>query len=327
MRKFLALALLAGACGCGKTPDLPAMARLETYAFSPASSLESRMTAVPAEVLEYFSAEDKRPDYASYLPTPEEKQLLLDYLRLLPPVYEKVFKARCVGIYFISGFTGNGVTNWVIGPGDKVYFYLALNPAAFKQDLSQTLTERERSCFKPKPGWEVAVAAGGKYKGLLYALAHEAAHGLDYAAGVSPYTDDTMPERYRPAKCLTGNFFPGVWQGYRQPLPAADFPLRDQITFYGLGGGPRLELYQAPGLYMALAKSQFASLYGARSWAEDLAELETFHTLTAVLGQQPRITLKGPDGVRYTIRPMDGPAAARAAVLRQLLQKVPLSAF
>lgn len=321
MKELRALALLAAFCGCARAPELPEMAKLENYAFAPASSLESRIAAVPPAVLESFRAEDQRPDYASYLPSPEERKILLEYLALLPPEYTKVFKARCVGLYFISGFIGNGVTNWVAGPDGKIYFYIILNPNAFNEDLSETLTERERSCFRPEAGWSVAVSAGRRYKGLLYALAHEAAHGLDYAVGISPYTDDTMPEYFRPKKNLARDFFGGVWQDYRLPRPAADFPGRDQITFYGLGGGPKLDISGALPLYQDLYAGQFVSLYGARSWAEDLAELETFHAITERLRQPVRVTLVSPGG-RHTMRPMDGKASARAAVLRGFMANI-----
>lgn len=321
MRKFLVPVLLAAFCGCARVPELPEMARLGSYAFDPVSALEARIAAVPAPVLEYFRTEDQRPDYAAYLPSHAEKKLLLDYLALLPPEYAKVFKARCVGLYFISGFIGNGVTNWVAGSDGKIYFYIILNPDAFNKDLSETLTERERSCFRPEAGWSVAVSAGRRYKGLLYALAHEAAHGLDYAVGISPYTDDTMPEYFRPKKNLARDFFGGVWQDYRLPRPAADFPGRDKITFYGLGGGPKLDISGALPLYKDLYAGQFVSLYGARSWAEDLAELETFHAITERLRQPVRVTFISPGG-RQTMRPMDGKAAARAAVLRSFMEKI-----
>jgi len=303
LKAALLAALLGAAQACGpKAPELPAMSRLESYAFDPASPLADRVKAVPRGVLDYFSAEDKRPDYASYSPTPSEKKLLLDYLRLLPPVYEKTFKARCAGIYFISGFIGNGVTNWVIGPDEKVYFYMILNPDAFKKSLSRTLTERERSCFIPRKGWDVRVEAGEKYKGLLYALAHEGTHGLDYAAGITPYTDDTMPAYYRPRRTVAGSFFLRRWEAYSKPRPGLDFPGRERIIFYGLGGGPKLDIGEAERLYKGLLAGGFISLYGARSWAEELAELATFSALDT-LGQPYVITLTSP-GKPYALKPM-----------------------
>ena len=177
--------LLAAGQGCARKPALPLLpfSRLEYYSFDPASPLEDRITVITAGLLENYRAWDQRPDYTAYVPTASDKALLIKYLELLPPVYERVFKARCAGIDFISGFMGNGVTNWVIGPGGKVYFHITLNPASLKAGLSETLTKRERSCFKPRAGWDVSVDAGQGYKGLLYALFHEGTHGLDFAGG------------------------------------------------------------------------------------------------------------------------------------------------
>jgi len=313
LKAALLAALFGALAGCGpKAPELQALSRLETYAFDPASPLEARLTAVPPEVLAHFSAEDKRPDYASYLPTAAEKELLLAYLRLLPPAYEKIFKARCVGVYFISGFMGAGVTSWLAGPGDKIYFHIILNPAAFKKSLSQTLTERERSCFIPRQGWDVKVEAGDDYKGLFYALAHEGTHGLDYAAGVTLFADDTMPEYFRPRRTVAGKIFLERWEDYSKPRAELDFPGRDKLAFYGLGGGPKLEISEAPELYKGLLAGGFVSLYGAKSWAESLADLATFGALDA-LGQPYRITVTSP-GKPYRLEPLTavGDQARRA---------------
>ena len=325
MRKLLLAALLAlGACN--SRPGLEPLVKLESYAFSAASPLESRITKIPGELLKFYAAEDKRPDYAAYQPSAEDKALVMDYLRLLPAVYERVFAKRCIGIYFVKGLIGNGITSWVAGPDDKIYFHITLNPAALRQDISETMTERESSCFRPKPGWSVTVNSGHNYKGLLYGLAHEAAHGLDYVAGVSPRTDDTMPAYYWPSDWISGGFFFDLWADYRTAHLRGNFPGRDRITFYGLGGGPKLDITEARELYQGLAASGFPSLYGARSWAEDLAELETFYTLTADLKQPVRVTLASPAG-KYHLSTMDAEALSRAAQLRAFMEKIDDSAL
>ncbi|OGR68426.1 MAG: hypothetical protein A2081_04620 [Elusimicrobia bacterium GWC2_61_19] len=314
--------LLAAAQGCGRKPGtLPPGARLETYSFNVATSLEDRIIPVPAALLEYFRKEDKKPGYAAYVPTPEDKALVVAYLRLLPPVYERILAERCVGIYFIEGLIGNGVTSWVIGPGDEVYFYIVLNPAGLRDGLSVTLTERERSCFVPRAGWDVLVDGGTKYKGLLYSLFHEATHGLDYAEGISPYTDDTMPHAYWPERGISDDFFFNTWNDYSKPREGAGFPGRDRITFYGLGGGPKLDITEAPALYKGLGGSGFASLYGARTWAEDLAELATFDVLTRKLGQPYLIFIQTPAGVS-PLEPMRGTAGVRAAEVMEYLEEI-----
>ncbi len=321
--RLLCLALLLSAApGCTRRPaDLPALVRLETFAFNAASPFEDRITVMPPALLEHYRDWDKRPDYTSYKPSAADRALLMEYLRLLPPVYERIFKARCAGIYFVSGLMGNGITTWVIGPGDKVYFHITLNPAALKAGLSETLTKRERSCFIPRAGWDVKVDAGNKYKGLLYALFHEGTHGLDYAAGLSPYCDDTMPKFYWPEEPVSGSFFFKEWSGYFAPLKSSDYHGRDMVTFYGLGGGPKIDITEAKYVYEGLKKSPFMSLYGSKSWAEDLAELTTFAILTGKLGQPYRILIQYPDSLT-TLEPMKGEAGARAVEALSYLDKI-----
>lgn len=321
--RFKTALLLAALAGCSPAPkeELPALCRLESYAFSAAAPLADRITLPPAELVESFAQVDGRTDYSAYKPSGADKKLVLEYLRLLPPAYEQTFRRKCVGLYFVSNFIGNGVTNWVIGPGGEVYFYIILNPASLKANLSETLTERERSCFLPVPGWEVRVEAGRKYRGLLYALFHEGTHGLDYAAGITPYTDDTMPARYFPASPVSKDFFSASWAAYSMPAAAADFPGRDRITFYGLGGGPRLRADEAPALYEALPRGGFVSLYGAKSWAEDLAELATFGLITGKLNQPCLVAVKSPSGTK-TFRPMAGHAGKRAKEALGFLEKI-----
>lgn len=322
-RAALALAvLLPLAAGCRKQPppEIPAINKLETYAFDPASPLEGRVKLIPQPLLEFFRGLDGRPDYDGYEPSAADRALFLEYLRLLPPAYEKIFKARCVGIYFVPGMVGNGLTDWIAGPGNKIYFHMILNPAALKDDLSRTLTDRDKSCFIPRKGWSVRVDAGSKYKGLLYSLVHEGTHGLDYAAGVTPYTDDTMPAYYRPRRPAAGGFFLKRWAGYSSPRPEADFHGRDKLGFYGLGGGPRLDISSAPELYAGMTKGGFISLYGARSWAEELAELATFSVLDT-LEQPYEITVTSPAG-KSAFKPMTSAAGNLTYEAMEYLERI-----
>lgn len=316
----LALAvLLPLAAGCKKQPppELPPQNKLGSYAFDPASPLENRVTAPPPLVLDFLRAFDERPDYKGYEPSAADKALVLEYLRLLPPVYEKIFKARCVGIYFVPGMLGNGLTDWIAGPDGKIYFHLVLNPSALGKSVSETLTGRERSCFVPLAGWNVRVDAGSKYKGLLYSLAHEGTHGLDYAAGLTPYTDDTMPAYYRPRRPLAGELFRKRWLGYASPRPEFSFPGRDKVTFYGFGGGPKLDISSAPKVYGGMLKGGFISLYASRSWAEELADLATFSALDS-LGQPYEIIVTSPGG-KTGFKPM---ASAAGSLTYEAMEQV-----
>lgn len=315
----LALAPLLLAACAGPSVELPAQNRLESYAFDPASPLESRITAPPKLFLDFFRVFDERPDYRSYEPTPADRAMVMDYLRLLPPVYEKTFRERCVGIHFVPDMVGNGLADWIVGPEGRIYFHLMLNPTSMTKTITETLSERERSAFIPAKGWSLEVEAGARYKGLLYALLHEGAHCLDYALEISPYTDEGMPPAYRPARPALRDFFMSSWSGYSRPLPARDFPGRGKVSFYGLGGGPKLGIAEAADLYRGLAGSGFASLYGAQSWGEDLADLATFSILTEKLGQPYAVTVISPGG-SSRLEPLSGPAGGRAKTLLKYLE-------
>ncbi|OGR77416.1 MAG: hypothetical protein A2X32_04395 [Elusimicrobia bacterium GWC2_64_44] len=325
MRKLalLPLLLLAAACsGNPKQDGVPEMARLELYNYSPAASLEDRIGLIPERLLEIYRALDNKPGYKPYPPTPQEKALLLEYLALMPPAYGRVFREKCAGLYFVEGFTGYGVTSWVVDGEGRLYFTMTLNPAALRETLSETMTSRERSCFIPESGQAVTVDAGTKYKGLAYALFHEAAHALDYIEGVTPYTDLDQPERYRAAARPDGGLFTEAWESYAKPFPRNDFLFRDKITFYGFGGGPKIALSDAYGAYAGLAGSPFVSLYGAKSWAEDFAELTAYGLIAGKLGQPYRVTLSMKGAASRAFEPMKGPAARRAAAALALAEKL-----
>ncbi|MDA8131909.1 MAG: hypothetical protein M0011_10450 [Elusimicrobia bacterium] len=313
---------LAGTCSAGDAAvaQPPGMSSLEAYRYDPSSKLEDRIGPPPDVLLKQYREIDGRPDYGAYAPTEAEKRLVIEYLGLMPPVAERVFREKCVGLYFVSGFMGNGMTSWVADSTGTVYFSMVLNPKSLKQSLSETLSERENSCFVPAEGWKVTVDAGSKYRGLAYALFHEGAHAVDYIRGVTPFVDPGMPEGYRAPFRGDGGLFTGVWKEYSVPMAGNDYAGRSDITFYGLGG-PKIPAAQAPGLYAGLVKSPFVSLYGSRSWAEDLAELTAYGLIAGRLGQPYKISLKGP-GVRKTISPMKGRAASRSAAALKLLEKL-----
>lgn len=323
--RLLCLVLLffgGAACGQKQTPaELPLTDRLELYDYNPSLQLEDRIGPMPAKLLELYRQMDGRPDYKSYIPSPAEKAQLLEYLRLMPQFVERVFREKCVGIYFVEGFMGNGITSWVADSKGKLYFHITLNPASFRQTLSETLTERERSCFIPAKSWEISVDAGSKYKGLAYAVFHEAAHAADYIEGITPLMDPGQPEAYRAAVHPDGGLFTGTWAVASVPSAGNDFPDRVNLTFYGLGNGPKISLAKAPIVYKGLSGSPFVSLYGSKHSAEDFAELTAYSLIVASLGQPYRITVTGP-AVKIVSEPMKGRAGQRAEAALRLLEKI-----
>ena len=248
-----------------------AMRRIENYAFDPATALVARIRPAPNMVLAHLRDLDKKPEYAAYTPTPAELAQCERYLAELPPVHRAVLRERLIGVYFVTGFQSSGLSDYVWGPDGGLYTILVLNPDALRRTLSDWLTFRENTCFVQKPGGvSVQVDGGTQFTGLMYTLLHEATHIVDYVRQCTPYVEPDLRkvEGFREGGRA---FVKGVWDDYRQPAAPCDFPLRKSVTLYGLGGGPKIALADAPAAYRQMAGSPFVSLYGSSSWAEDLA--------------------------------------------------------
>lgn len=299
-----ALFLALGAALAWAAPGLAPVHRLASHAFDQAAPLSQRLGVVPPVFLKHLQDLDENPAYAVHELTPGQRQMLEDYFALLPPLIIQTFRQRLVGLGFIKGLAGSGFTEYILDEGGRVFCVIALNPVVLEQGLSAWLTARERTIFAAAPGGPtVRVEAGERFTGLMGILLHEGAHAADYVHRLTPFVEPAMRE-------LTGQadsaFTRGVWRGYRQPEPGADFPNRRRITLYGFGGGPLLGLDEAAATYEQLSGSPFVSLYGATTWAEDLAEALTFHHLTARLGQPYRIRLERQDKEPLLFEPLAG---------------------
>ena len=284
--------------------------QLKSYDFDPKSPLESRIGPCPGFLVDFMKNMDNKTDYQSYTPTPQETELIRGYFAALPAPMRRAYQERLVGIYFIRNFTGNGMSDWLMDEAGQVYAWLVLNPAAFPKTISETLTAREASVFKGDAG--VTVDCGTKYQGVLYTILHEGLHVYDYARGVTPYVEDTVVYAARSGKGRGVSW--DVWKNINKPRSDADYPERDKLRFYGLGGGPAIPAADAVRLYKGFVKSPFPSLYGSRSWAEDAAELFTFYHLTRALKQPYAIRVAGKESL--TIEPMkSGKVLSRAESL------------
>jgi hypothetical protein len=95
-----------------------------------------------------------------------------------------------------------------------------------------------------------------------------------------------------------------VWKGYAEPEANADFARRADVTFYGLGGGPKIPLAEAEAVYRDLATGPFPSLYAAQNWAEDFAECFTWYFFTDRLGLSYRVGVKRGSDVVVSFEPI-----------------------
>ena len=298
------------------------------FRFDASVPLEDRVMAMPPQVRDYVRELDDRPDYDSYVPTPAEMQGVRQALAALPPRLRRNLEQRGLGIYFIEDFLTSGLTDWVLDQSNgQMYSYMIFDAAVLRASVDAILKKRELSCFRPDDsGVSIEIQAGGNQPAIVYLLLHESVHALDYSERISPYVEEaTLPFQKKHKRDVLGQeLIDRLWKEYREPFDAYDFPGRSDLTFYGFREGPRLDMAQAPGLYAQLAVSPFVSLYGAQTYAEDLAEVVSMYALAQISGVPYEIKVLSGSGAAAqtkTYRPLESPAVQnRLPWVRDLLR-------
>ncbi len=311
---FFLFQLFISGCTCNHGPE--PIHRFENYRFNRFDSIQSRVMLPPDMVLQYLRNLDGRPDYSGYLPAGQSMHDLEKAISLLPPLNRSLLNRRLLGIYFIPGFMGSGLTEWVADKKGTVYAFMVLNPVVLKSDISELLTIKENTCFiNDDPGVSIRINAGNQYSGLLYILLHETIHLVDYIKNITPNVDDSI-NKYQRKKIRSTPFTRDVWEAYDRPRVKYSFSGR--VSFYGINK-PKLRRSESLSVYRELSDSPFVSLYGSQSWAEDLAELATFYHITEILKQPYDIQVIRGTRILQSIRPMDSPNVRRRFSLLELL--------
>lgn len=277
---------------------------LKDYQFNPESKLISRIKINPDAALDYFRQLDSNPNYSLYQPSQEERQLMLDSFTQLPPLTQKVLKERLAGIYFVNHLLGSGLTEFILNDQDEIYIIMAFNPAIFKKNINQWLTDKENTCFIPnKEGLRLEIEVNPKLSGFFGILLHESVHAVDYVVGITPFVEPAL-QKIRKPLTKKSDFILGIWQEYQIPDKSADFLWRPKLTFYGSKNGPLILLEKAPEVYAQLLASPFVSLYSTLLWAEDLAEFVMFYHLTQKMRNPYRIQIKNAGKILSSYEPM-----------------------
>jgi len=279
--------------------------QLESYAFNSQSSIESRVEDIPDFVLQYLIDMDQKPNYKNYSITDNEKNVIKQSIEKLPPLHKKILKERLLGIYFVENFLGSGFTDWVLNENKNVFCFLVYNPDVLKYNISKWVTIKEKTCYiNNSQDIDIQIDCGIEYSGFFYILLHEATHVVDYVKVITPYVEDVLAEILK-LQIESRDFTENIWREYALPLKANDYNFRKNITFYGFGGGPKINITDAITVYKQLEKTLFPSLYASKSWAEDLAEFLTFYHLTQKLNQPYIINILEKNKVIYTYKPMN----------------------
>ena len=279
--------------------------QLKNYSFDPSSPVESRAKNIPGFVLDYLKKLDEKENYKNYSLKEEEMNIIIDSINKLPELHKKVFKERLLGIYFVDNFLGSGFTEWVLDDNKQVYCFMVFNPRVLKNNISDWITHKENTCFiNDNPDINIKIDCGIAYNGFLYILLHESTHVVDYVKIITPYVEKPLIGILG-MKIETKGFTQGIWADYSIPEKDHDYNYRKDITFYGFGGGPKINISDSSNVYKQLSQTPFVTIYGSKSWAEDLAEFLAFYHLTQKLNQPYTITVYKGNNAIYSYKPME----------------------
>jgi hypothetical protein len=253
-----------------------------------ATSLEGRVSRTPAAVLELFQ-ESGRPAPSAHTLTETDRAVLTAAIDALPPLHQRVLRDRLRVISFLDGMPNTALTSTVNPKEPFRLFDISVNAAIFRQNVSEWLTQKERTCFDAAGSLlSVRIDAGTKLGALVYVLLHEATHIVDAAERITPALR-AEGEPAPPHPVAPNAFTDGVWSELSLPVPPYRDPLRARIRFYAADGG--IPIDQADVVYSYLRKTPFVSLYGGRNWLDDFAEFVTVYHLTDVMKQPYRIVI------------------------------------
>jgi len=293
---FLFGVFLFLSCGNNRSPwdkiqNTPAR-HLNNYNFDKRSSYSQRLNVSEEIVLDYLRDIDGDPGYSFYYPNREEIDELEAYFNLLPPYVGAVCKKRLIGIYFVNGFYGSGLTDFVLDERGEIYTILVLNPKVLQVSISELFTYKDKSCFDwENSNMDLKIDISDEYSGLLYILLHETAHIVDYVDRKTPYVLPAMKELAYENE--NGSpFIDQFWKDYREPADFITFSSRSQLKFYSDNKEDLLNDGELVKVYNELKESPFCSLYSSINWAEDYAEYFALHHLTQNLNCNYKISIE-----------------------------------
>ena len=184
------LLLLSSVFHGAKADDAPSApdrsAAYRRHGLDPASSLEARVKDTSSQVLDMFK-ELKGPPPRAHALTEGERLSLKKTIEALPPVHRRVLTERLRIISFLDGMPNTALTSTVNADEPYRLFDITINASILRQNVSEWLTQKERTCFDAAGSpLSVSIDAGSKLDALVYAFLHEATHVIDAAERITP---------------------------------------------------------------------------------------------------------------------------------------------
>jgi hypothetical protein len=267
------------------------------YGLDPASSLDSRVREIPAAVIKMFKEVGAAP--VAHDLTEGERRKLSAAFMALPALHRRVLSERLRSVSFADGMPNTALTS-TVNPGEPFrLFDITIRAAILRQNASEWLTEKERSCFDAAGSSLSVSIEAGKRDAIAFVLLHEATHIVDFSLEITPGPrSDEPPAGAAPSSAFTD----GVWSERTIPAPPYRDPLRERVKYYT--DGKTLAIDQAETVYTSLHRTPFASLYGSSNWHDDLAEYVAVYHWTEVLKQPYRIVIRKAGKEVFVYEPM-----------------------
>jgi hypothetical protein len=219
--------------------------------------------------------------------TEAERRKLSAAFAALPPLHRRILGERLRSVSFLDGMPNTALTS-TVNPGESHrLFDITIRAAVFGENVSEWLTQKERTCFETTGSPLSVSVEAGTLDAIVYVLLHEATHIVDSCLRLTPAVlSDGRRVDGAPATAFTE----GVWSERTTAAPRYRDPLLERVRFRA--GGETLAIDQAGTVYASLRGTPFASLYGSSNWYDDLAEYVTLYHLTERLEQPYRIVIR-----------------------------------
>jgi hypothetical protein len=262
------------------------------YDLNPSTPLTMRVGETSAEVLQSFRDAGMSP--RKHILTEEERIKVSNAFEGLTPLHKRILLAHLRSISFLDDMPNTALTS-TINPGDSfLLFDITFRAAILKQNLSEWITEKERTCFNSNGSTLKVSIEAGTLDAITYVLMHEATHIVDGSLAIAAG---------RNSNSVPGNsFITDAWIDRTTISPAFNQGLLDSTRFRR--GGKVLPIGLADSVYNALKRTPFVSLYSTSSWHEDLAEFLSVYHFTQRRKQPFRIVLYNGNQKIFSYEPM-----------------------
>jgi len=266
------------------------------YGLDPASTLSSRVRETPAGVIKMFEEAGMSP--RQHQLSPAERLKVETAFASLPPLHQRVLKEHLRSISFLDNMPNTALTS-IVNADDAYRLYdITFRAEVLRQNVSEWLTEKERTCFEAKGSSLSVSVEAGTLEAIVYILMHEATHVVDGSLGL--FAGSFSPQKL--VDTAKSTFTTGVWTERTVFAPIYRNTLLDSTHFRTRG--KILPIDSAASVYQALEHTPFVSLYSTSSQHEDLAEYLSVYHFTQKLNQPFQVIIRDKGRKIFVFEPM-----------------------